>query len=416
MKQVFQVASFTFREAVRKKAFIISNIIIVVLVALASFFLPRLGNDTQSLGENILGRGEGYECYWIDESGGLLEGSAELLETFMGITVVPQKADQLEDALDLVREDGSRAALTIGPGDPPQITLYTKDFMSPFPISSLAEALNTAYRLNRFEALGYPPAEAREVLLSVLPVEAKTVGEQSMGNWMTGIILMMAMFFMIYYYGYAVAMSVAMEKSSRVMETLIVSAKPPRILLGKCLGAGLLGLAQMTGLLAFAALCKAMLSPDSGEGAALLDLPELSIGRALLILVYFVLGYILFAMVNSVCGAMVSKMEDLQAAMMPSSLIAVASFYGGYLTNLLPGAGENTISTTALIPFTAPFAVPFQLLNKSLPAGLLAASIGSMLVAIAIVSFLSMRIYSASVLHYGGRLRWNDLVKMAKTK
>ena len=54
------------------------------------------------------------------------------------------------------------------------------------------------------------------------------------------------MFFAVYYYGYGVAMSVASEKTTRVMETLVVSAKPSRILLGKCIAMGVLGLIQLS--------------------------------------------------------------------------------------------------------------------------------------------------------------------------
>ena len=83
--------------------------------------------------------------------------------------------------------------------------------------------------------------------LALMPLSAQTVmlGKMDMTGYILGLALTMVVFFAVYYYGYGVAMSVASEKTSRVMETLIVSAKPSRILLGKCLGMGVIGLCQL---------------------------------------------------------------------------------------------------------------------------------------------------------------------------
>mgnify|MGYP000494293366 CR=1 FL=1 len=60
-------------------------------------------------------------------------------------------------------------------------------------------------------------------------------------GYILGVFMTIVMFFAVYYYGNGVAMSVAAEKTSRVMETLIVSAKPSRILAGKWSGHGCCG-------------------------------------------------------------------------------------------------------------------------------------------------------------------------------
>mgnify|MGYP000594530332 FL=1 len=66
-------------------------------------------------------------------------------------------------------------------------------------------------------------------------------------EYVVGLLLTFVMFFAVYYYGYGVAMSISSEKTSRVMETLIISAKPSKILIGKCLAMGVLGLLQLVG-------------------------------------------------------------------------------------------------------------------------------------------------------------------------
>ena len=76
----------------------------------------------------------------------------------------------------------------------------------------------------------------------------------------------------------------------------------------------------------------------------------------------------------------------------------------------LPDEGLKRIVT--YIPFTSPFVMPFRLLNDTVPAADIAISVGLLLVAIVLVAAASVRIYSASVLHYGQRLKLRELFKL----
>ena len=135
--------------------------------------------------------------------------------------------------------------------------------------------------------------------------------------------------------------------------------------------------------------------------------PFVPLSAGLLVLLYFLLGYALFAMVNSVCGATVSRAEDLNSAMMPSVLLSLVCFYAAYMVILMPDSGMKRIVT--YIPFTSPFVMPFRLLNETVPAGDILISLLLLLAAIVLVSLPSVRLYSASVLHYGSRLKLRDL-------
>jgi ABC-2 type transport system permease protein len=291
--------------------------------------------------------------------------------------------------------------------------------MSACPASLVWETLNTAYRAHLFDTLGYDRAQAAGVLQSALPLVTVMADPQGMSNYIAGMALMLLMFMTIYVYGYGVAMSVATEKSTRVMETLIVSAKPSRILLGKCLGMGFVGLLQLAGVLLLSAGGAKIFIPGGTFGGGI-GLPSLTLGKALLLVAYFLMGYALFSMINSMCGAMVSKMEDLQSAMMPAALISVFSFYGGfYVTmgaSMMGGGSAGADKVVMLIPFTAPFAAPGVLLADSASQSTIAASVGILLGTIVLVSFISGRVYSASVLHYGSRLRFADVKRMVRGK
>jgi len=410
--QVITVAGFTFRDAVRKKAFWITNIIYVILVLAAALLLPRMGGFGGDMSMDIGGGAGlhlGAQCFLLDESEDpMLKGAEEaLISAGMRVTLI--NADELENTLDEVRERGDAAIVHLLNEPLPQAIVTTRDMMSGFPVGAVNEILNQTYRLNQFAEVGYDIDITRNILMSGVAVGAMQL--QDIADFVMGIALMALMFMSIYVYGYGVAMSVAMEKSTRVMETLIVSAKPSRILVGKCIGMGAAGLSQLVGVLLFAAAAMQLLMP-----AGSLDdfgMPDLDFIKIALLVLYFLLGFSLFAMVNSICGAMVSKMEDLNSAMMPPAIISMLSFYGGYIPVVSGGAVNRLVM---LIPFTAPFAAPSVLLTSEFDPALIAASLGILLAAIAVVGWISSRVYSASVLRYGGRVKFSDLGRMIRGK
>jgi ABC-2 type transport system permease protein len=247
---------------------------------------------------------------------------------------------------------------------------------------------------------------------SILPTTTEMVGSMDFSGYLLGIMLLILMFFAIYYYGYGVSMSVANEKASRVMETLIVSAKPSHVLIGKCLAMGALGLAQLSSFLLLGAIGYQLLVPKGFLIAGMpLSLSAFTLSSAVLVLVYFVFGYSLYALMNAVCGAVVDKIEDLNSAMMPVMFISMVSFYVGYFTALTDVGGLMT-KIAIYVPFCSPFVVPFKLLNGDISGVDLAISIALLIVAIVVVGWISIRLYTASVLHYGKRMKLKELYKI----
>ena len=132
-----------------------------------------------------------------------------------------------------------------------------------------------------------------------------------------------------------------------------------------------------------------------------------------MIVVYFVLGYSHYAMMNAVAGATVSKAEDVNSSIMPISMIALAAFYMGYFSLLAP---EGKVAVLAsIIPFSAPFSMPCRILAIDVPAWQMGASMVALVITIVIIAWLSIRIYSAAVLYYGTRLKLRDLLKMSSS-
>ncbi len=416
MKQIMIIFGYTFRDAARKKAFVISSVIMLALI-LVLFSIPKLtaffsGTNAVSAGSGDLqapASEKSKTCYYMDENNLIPRAGQVLSAAFPDVEFISAERDMTDGYKKQIGEDPDISMIVVTEQESlPFITVISKDFMSGIPADAVTALLGKTY-VSDVLALRGVDSDTIAFAQMQLPYASEMVGNMNMSGYVLGIVLTMLIFFAIYYYGYGVSMSVASEKTSRVMETLIVSAKPSRILLGKCLAMGTLGLCQFSGTLLFGAVCYKFLIPDqfSFMGAPL-SLSGFTAGTALLILVYFILGYSLYAVMNAVCGASVSKIEDLNSAMMPVMMTAMISFYLGYFT-AVAGAGSSLLQKAAMyIPFSSPFIVPFKLLNNDISSPDLIISVALLLAAIAVTAYISIRVYSASVLHYGRKLKFKE--------
>lgn len=435
MKQIWTVFVFTLKDAARKKAFKISTFILLLVIFAACLIV----NLTSSGGESAEGAASattaGTEaetasgaaeeeagqditlegvCYYVDEDAAIPGGMEALQAALPTYQVKQGDAAQLGAYRSEIAENGEVSLVLVQQTQgSPAVTVVTKDVLSGVNNSDVSDALNQQYIVNQLEAQGVT-GDVAATLNFEIPVAVEIAGEMDLSGYVLGIVIVMLMFFAIYYYGYGVSMSIATEKTSRVMETLVVSAKPSRILIGKCLAMGALGLLQMAGVMLFAALCYHFLIPDNFTLMGMpLSLSSFTLTRAVIILAYFILGYALYAVMNAVCGASVSKIEDINSAMMPVVLIAMISFYLGYFTAISGSGTDSLLQQIAIyVPFCSPFIVPFKILNGDVATMDLILSLAALVVAIVLITALSIRIYTASVLHYGSRIKLKDMFKL----
>lgn len=416
MKQIFTVFAFTLKDAIRKKAFIISTAIILALIIGGSAALAIFMGSSDETDEGTDEAPQKNICYYLDEHD-ILPGAAEALTVLYDVKEIT--AAEKEDVVAQIKEDKSISLLEVSAkNSQPLVTVYSKDFMSGAGanVSSVSQIINEVHSMNVLVNSGVDPDL---VILSRQPVQYETVfaGEMNASAYVIGIVFTLLMFFAIYYYGYGVAMSVATEKTSRVMETLIVSAKPSRILLGKCFGMGVLGIIQFAMIVLTGGLCLKFIIPSEllTQGSEF-SLSVLNAETVSVMFVYFVLGYSLFAVMNAVSGALVSKIEDLNSAMMPVMLLSMVGFYLGYFVNILsPGSG--IVQKIAMyLPISSPFIVPSSMLSNSIEPYQVVISVLILALSVIAVGALSVKIYSASVLHYGKKLKFKDAIKMSKQK
>ncbi|TDU83461.1 ABC-2 type transport system permease protein [Kribbella voronezhensis] len=253
----------------------------------------------------------------------------------------------------------------------------------------------------RAAAAGIDPGDLRAMLVPV-PVEDVELGlvaGRGPGDELAAIVMTALLLMAIVIYGNLVLTGVVEEKSSRVVEVLLARI-PARVLLaGKVIGIGLLGLAQF--VLTAAAALVATLVVDSA------DIPAVSAGVLTWAVVWFVLGYALYAMAYGALGSLASRTEDAQSVAGPIGYVLIACFWGSFLT--VSGDPDGLWSRLlSLFPVTAPFAMPGRIALGSVSWWEPLLAVALTVVAIAWLVALAGRVYTNAVLHSGSTLRLRD--------
>jgi len=130
------------------------------------------------------------------------------------------------------------------------------------------------------------------------------------------------------------------------------------------------------------------------------------------VLVWFVLGYVLYAAIYAVTGVMVSRQEDMNSSSTPVTMILVAGYLVAFPVLENPDGGLAVF--TSLLPLTSPIVMPVRAVMGDAGATEIAASVGLLVLAIALLIPLAARIYEGSVLRMGKPLKLREALRTAR--
>lgn len=253
---------------------------------------------------------------------------------------------------------------------------------------------------------GLGPNQIRAAITVTNPQPEKVAGQSDdTGSgiaWVAVILLYIALIFS----GYAVSSGVIEEKSSRVVELIIIAIKPRQLLAGKVAGIGLMGLLQLA-LIVVAGLATALLIGD-------VNLPSSTLSTALLALLYFVLGFAFYGCAFAVAGSLVSRQEDSQASTAPVMIILVIAYLFSITAVNEPDSGMSVVGT--LVPFLAPMVVPARAAAGALPPEQLILSVILMLATTAALIVLAGKVYEAAVLRTGSPISPRQMLALLRNR
>lgn len=196
------------------------------------------------------------------------------------------------------------------------------------------------------------------------------------------------LYFQLIQYGQFVAQGLVEEKSSRIIEVLLTSVRPRRLLAGKILGLGGVGFISVLVLAAGGYLALRF----SGG----FEVPPQAYGTIGAVIGWYVLGYLLYACIFALGGSLVDSVEDLQGAVLPAFVLLIGSFFLAQYALQQPDGTAATVG--ALLPFSAPMLQPLLYAAGTLEAWEVVGGIASCLVTIAVLVPIAARVYAGGAL------------------
>ncbi|WP_404408554.1 ABC transporter permease [Jeotgalibacillus malaysiensis] len=226
-------------------------------------------------------------------------------------------------------------------------------------------------------------------------------------------VLIFVIYMSVLIYSMMIATEVATEKSSRVMEILISSVPPIQQIFAKILGIGLVGLTQIL-IWAVVGTLSVNLSGDALEGGiySLFDFSAGSISTIIYGIVFFILGYFLYATLAAFLGSLVSRTEDLQQVLMPVNILIVGGALLAFYGLASPEAGFITV--TSYIPFFTPLVMFTRVGMLNIPFWEPAIAILLTLLTILVLGWFGAKVYRGGVLMYGNSSSLKDIKQAVK--
>ena len=408
MKDIITVMKFTMKDMVKRKSFIISTLIILVLIVIG-FNVPNLlksMNGDEVEGERIL----------IVDQDNIFEGKLDLLnEDKLGreITTVQNATfDEIKAKIENAEID---TAIVIEPQQNNiKIRYIIEDTtMMTEPPQELVNMITNVYSNIQISKLGLTPAQLQSITPNFEFCLEQTAEEKAQGNVFAIMLMSIVLFYAIYFCAYQVSSSITTEKTSKIMETLVTSTSPRKIVLGKTIGIGIVGLFQMI-LIVGTAVISAKTFLDAELINSILDMSNITPYLGLITMIYFILGYFTYALLYALTGSTVSKPEDIQSANSPIAILAVIGFYLSYFTMMNPTSDLNLFAS--MFPISSPFCMPFRIMMGLASTKDVVISIAILVVTILIIAKVAIKIYSNAILNYGTKMSLKDIVKIYKDK
>ena len=275
------------------------------------------------------------------------------------------------------------------------VTQRLMDTGLPAMLQTVAAAVRIEDVMNQY---GVPPDTISQAMTSPT-VNVTELSGSFESTFLATYIMIMLLFYTILAYGAMVATGVAQEKSSRAMELLITSARTSNLIYGKILGIGLAGLSQLAlwlvAMLVFSRINYSYWQSNSTMSAIF----NLSAGEILLMLLFYLLGFFMFAAIWGAIGSLVSRVEDTQMANMPVTLLLMIGLFVGIFGSITPNS--LLLKIFSFIPLYTPMCMFARFNDGGLPWWELVIGIVESVAAVGFFAFAAAKIYRVGVLMYG---------------
>lgn len=432
MKQLWVSFIFAFKDCIRKRAFLMSTIFMLVAVlgmCLAAYFQgikikhggkgsPTAITAEDHIVEDAMDDANRKICYYIDPQNLIMEGITSLQTKMPDVTFIQGSESSIGLYQQRIAADRRISMILVYESEQedemllPEITITNRDLMSGLNENEVREILSRKYISNLLTNKGVQN-DLTALLEISLSSEMTLSSSLNMGGILLSLMIALLILLAAYFYGRQLALSAAQERSGRILESLLVSCKPSRILAGRMLALGVVSLLQFTLVFAFAIGCVRIFVPAGFQIAGLkVTLDMVNFKRALALILYFLMGYALYALLIALTGTLAGKVEETGPAARPIVMLSVVSLIFGCILgmDLVGGNGFMRFLGTYL-PMISPFYMPFRILSESVSFVECMISMILLGITILMIAYMTMAVYRRSIMETSVKVTLKDLIR-----
>ena len=407
MKQFGKILKFELKGYMRNKVFVGITIFLVVAIAVV-MFIPNIIAAFESDEGDVTPTDLPTMLVYAED-----ENLSAIVKEYFGNAFVDYNVKVAEGSVDDLKNDiiSGNAECAFVMNSASSYTYYVNN-LSMYDMNT--EVANTVlqevYRINAMVQNGLTPEQAGEIMSVQIESGTETLGKDQMQNFFYTYIMIFALYMVILLYGQMVATNVATEKSSRAMEILVTSAKPTSMMFGKVLASCIAGFSQLvlvfgTAILLYNVNKEALSNPLI---ASIFDIP---IELFIYLIVFFVLGFLIYAFMFGAIGSTASKLEDINTSVMPITFLFIIAFMV-VMFSMSSGSVDNTaMLVCSYIPFTSPMAMFTRICMSTVAWYEIAISIAILIGSTVGIGVLSAKIYRVGVLLYGMPPKFSTIMK-----
>ena len=409
MKQFFTIFKHELSQYFKNKIFVITTLILILAVS-GFLFAPRIGE--------IINKSKNAESSEEKKSEVLVKSDNANLEKLLPAIAAsfPQQNvkitnDSVDEIKKQIKEQSVEFAFVLSSDLKSYTYLANVSALQDPNLNTMDSLLKTLYSHAYLKKHGLNDTQIAEVQNPNITHTIESISEDGTKNFWYAYVMVFVLYMVIMMFGQKVAMSVVTEKTSRAMEVLITSASPVALMFGKILASSVAGIFQITAIFGSAFIFYNINKSYFETNAVINTLFNFPASLVGYLLIFFLLGFLIYSFLFGAMASTVSKIEDLSSVVMLIQIIFVAGFVVS--TNAMTSGDVNSelMKGLSLFPLTSPMAMFTRIAMSEVPGLEILLSVAFLILATILIGYIAAKIYRVGVLMYGTRPTLGKIIK-----
>lgn len=409
MKQFFTIFKHELSQYFKNKIFVITTLILILAVS-GFLFAPRIGE--------IINKSKNAESSEEKKSEVLVKSDNANLEKLLPAIAAsfPQQNvkitnDSIDEIKKQIKDQSVEFAFVLSSDLKSYTYLANVSALQDPNLNTMDNLLKTLYSHAYLKKHGLNDTQIAEVQNPNITHTIESISEDGTKNFWYAYVMVFVLYMVIMMFGQKVAMSVVTEKTSRAMEVLITSASPVALMFGKILASSVAGIFQITAIFGSAFISYNINKSYFETNAVINTLFNFPASLVGYLLIFFLLGFLIYSFLFGAMASTVSKIEDLSSVVMLIQIIFVAGFVVS--TNAMTSGDVNSelMKGLSLFPLTSPMAMFTRIAMSEVPGLEILLSVAFLILATILIGYIAAKIYRVGVLMYGTKPTLAKIIK-----